>query len=329
MIQRFKVLGAMLALREFTVADLAHFSGVKLDTVRSVVSRNKSYLESGGRKKSDRPGGRFDMLRVRPDEIPTLRSTLREQFAKLRGIGWRVESLPDRFPAADTIALGVLAAEDTLVRRLPQEEGLEGKQSLLESARISLSGAHADAERLLSAVTDPEEAKKIEIHLRATENLIKFSTAELELPQDWLRKRFVRSAVMASLCAAADLLKDAVELARLGEIADAIAIYERVNPVVQDAMVHMMRTVEADEVSEEAAPGAVDAAQTVPDEGVVELVPESSWSTVQLTGFKTASVHGDVVELVMPKTHAPLQLKTMLSQSQDEALETEGEVARS
>ena len=67
MLERYRVLGAVLALDEFTVAELARFSGVKETTVRTVLSRNQQFVQQTGRRASKRRGAQPLSYRLRPE----------------------------------------------------------------------------------------------------------------------------------------------------------------------------------------------------------------------------------------------------------------------
>jgi hypothetical protein len=128
MLHRYRVLTAILALREFTVADIAHYSATKDTTVRTVLSRESRYVERAGYAAQGRRGGQPIRYRLCPETEHELRAILRD----LESIG------TDRSPSAvdedaDSVILSLTAAEDILLRQLPAASVAERAQ-LLELA---------------------------------------------------------------------------------------------------------------------------------------------------------------------------------------------------
>jgi len=114
MLGRYRVLNAILALREFTVADLARYSGVKDNTVRTVLGRDSRFVERDGTQAQRRRGGQPIQYRLRPDTENDLVAILRE----LEGFGANLPPLiADQ---EDPVMLSLIAAEDILIRQLPQ-----------------------------------------------------------------------------------------------------------------------------------------------------------------------------------------------------------------
>ena len=86
-IERYKVLSAMLTLPEFTSADLSTHTGVKIDTVRSVVKREEHrYLTRVpmGNTESKQRGGQFVRYRLEPQKVKELRDEVEGLFAQVR-----------------------------------------------------------------------------------------------------------------------------------------------------------------------------------------------------------------------------------------------------
>ena len=57
MLERYRVLGAMLALGEFTVSELVAMSDVQGPTVRTILRRESHYIEEVGTVPTGRRGG--------------------------------------------------------------------------------------------------------------------------------------------------------------------------------------------------------------------------------------------------------------------------------
>jgi len=135
-IQKYHVLGAMLALREFTVDDLHRLTGVKSQTIYSVLARNQSYSEVIGEEESSARGGRRQRYRMVAEKVEELQMLLRDAFQFL--------AVSDEIDVDPQIALSALAsAEDTLDRMWFLAENDADRHKVialawteLESARI-------------------------------------------------------------------------------------------------------------------------------------------------------------------------------------------------
>ena len=72
MSKRSKILGAILALKRFTAMDLHEFSGVSMDTIRTVLRRDKEFLEDlGTETRLGGRGGRYKLYKLRSDKNGT------------------------------------------------------------------------------------------------------------------------------------------------------------------------------------------------------------------------------------------------------------------
>jgi len=137
--ERFKVLGAMLALREFTAADLADFSGVNLNTVRVVLGREKEFWEDLGRDASGQRGGQFLRYRVKPEKFGVLEEAIDGLQRDARAIAsGRHKRSSDESGSNATVDVPVslLAAEDALARRFTETTTLGDRIHLLNLAEI-------------------------------------------------------------------------------------------------------------------------------------------------------------------------------------------------
>src|SRR5437867_3439935 len=86
MIIHYKVLGAMVTLREFDVHELAELSGVKPVTVRTVIGRERSLLEridQANRGQHTGRGGRYFRYRVKPEVLQSLKNKVSDLFNQI------------------------------------------------------------------------------------------------------------------------------------------------------------------------------------------------------------------------------------------------------
>ena len=139
--ERYKVLGAVLALKEFTVADLATFSGVKPNTVRTVLGREPELVDEIGKRETGAKGGQFTRYHIRSDAIDRLRS-------ELHGLYRQFETYVDKDKDKEDVGqstgekvskyqppLAILAAEEALIRRFPKASDRSAKVQLIEFVR--------------------------------------------------------------------------------------------------------------------------------------------------------------------------------------------------
>src|SRR5436309_3044696 len=103
--ERYKVIGGMLALGDFTSSDLAHFSGVSETTVRTILGRNRHLVEEIDREVTGKRGGQRIRYRLRTEQTQNVRSEIENLSRQLQ---W---SRPRSAPSPK-LPLGLLAAED-------------------------------------------------------------------------------------------------------------------------------------------------------------------------------------------------------------------------
>ncbi len=126
MSETLRVVAGMLALEEFTTADLVSLCHVKDATVRTVIGRRRQYLDILETPSSGKRGGRAQTYRVKPD----MRQQLSEELPHLPA--------PVR-EAPSARVQGMTMAFDLLARRVPLEaDSLEAYDELLELARLAL-----------------------------------------------------------------------------------------------------------------------------------------------------------------------------------------------
>jgi hypothetical protein len=140
--ERYKVLSAMLALKEFTVEDLAYFSKVKANTVSTILARESSFVQELGKQSTGRRGGQFIKYRLNPETINVLREEIKGLVGVISGIITSETEFTPKVP------LGILAAEDGLAT-LGEAKTDEERRQILEIAMIDVQGARADIESML------------------------------------------------------------------------------------------------------------------------------------------------------------------------------------
>ena len=171
--ERYKVLAAMLRLNEFTAADLASFSGVKRNTVHTVLRREAALLEEVGRDETGQRGGQFLRYRVKSERAEQLRS----EIEKLRNV-----SRPHS-ESAPKIPSGFLVAQRALLNALPQASSLEEKEYLLQVAKYNLQGARLELKTSVGFTSYEAADDSIKRHATFTETLTKLSEARLSAEQ--------------------------------------------------------------------------------------------------------------------------------------------------
>jgi len=161
MINRYRILNAILALREFAVADLVHYSGTKENTVRTVLARDAHFVERVGTRAHGRRGGQPLQYRLRSETEHELVNLLRQ----VDQLGADLPPLPQSCPEEDPLVLSLKAAEDVLLRQLPAAAAADRTQLL--------SLATADLETAQFLADDDGEAavhrKVVDLLLRLTE----------------------------------------------------------------------------------------------------------------------------------------------------------------
>ncbi|OJF14501.1 hypothetical protein [Couchioplanes caeruleus] len=164
MLNRYRVLNAILALREFTVADLAHYSGAKDNTVRTVLSRDARFVERVGTQAQGRRGGQPIQYRLCTATEDELVGMLRE----VDTLGVDLPPLPEGCSDVDPVVMSLKAAEDVLLRQLPAAANEERAQLL--------SLAAADLE-MVQFLADHGEAA---VHREVVDLLLRLAEVEQE-----------------------------------------------------------------------------------------------------------------------------------------------------
>ncbi|MFZ0749467.1 MAG: hypothetical protein WAM70_08925 [Pyrinomonadaceae bacterium] len=154
--ERYKVLGAMTALGEFTVEDVVNKTGVKKNTVSTVLVRDKALLEEVPCEGTGRRGGQPKKYRIRPESAHLVNSELEDLYQSLpKSTAFRESDVVSQRPKWFKVPLGLLTAEDTLLQRYPKGEDLEEKQQLLELAELDFQKGVFESERILAETREP------------------------------------------------------------------------------------------------------------------------------------------------------------------------------
>jgi hypothetical protein len=178
MLERYRTLGAMLALREFTVADLALYSGVKESTVRTILARESQYVQRTLAVPSGKPGGQPLAYKLRSNAEQNLTEVLRE----LEAIGAK-PPVADRSTGdgAGSPPAALIAAEDILLRQLPQCRTQAERDQLVELAAADYEDARLEVNRSKPQVPTlavPGQDREIAAHMQVVDLLLRFSSTE-------------------------------------------------------------------------------------------------------------------------------------------------------
>jgi phosphoglucosamine mutase len=166
--ERYRTLGAMLALGDFSVAEIATLAQVGESTVRTVLRREDDYVERVGPQPTGRRGGQPVRWRLRTDARESIRAIL-QRLENLGAGSWLDDPSAPAGPEA-----AVLAAEDTLLRLVPAASDPDERAELIKLARAQVETAEA--------AVAPEGAGASSDSLRVVRSL-------LELAEDAVRRR--------------------------------------------------------------------------------------------------------------------------------------------
>lgn len=135
MLERYRTLGAMLALGEFSVPEIAALAHVGEPTVRTVLRRESRYVERVGAQRTGRRGGQPARYQLLPGAREAIRATL-EQLEILGAGSWLGDP-----SGPDSQAAALLAAEDVLLRRVPAATDIAERSRLIALARTQMETA--------------------------------------------------------------------------------------------------------------------------------------------------------------------------------------------
>lgn len=168
--ERYRTLAAMLALGEFSVAEIADLAQVGKSTVRTVLRREDDYVERAGRQRTGNRGGQPVLWRLRPGARESIRAILKE----LEDLG--AGSWLDDPSAPDSPKAAVLAAEDVLLRRAPAANDPGERAGLIKLARAQVETAEG-------TITAQQETGFISDHLQVVRLLLELEEMEQSVTQ--------------------------------------------------------------------------------------------------------------------------------------------------
>ncbi len=157
--ERYKTLGAMLALGDFSVAEIAALAQVEESTVRTILRRESGYVERVGPQRTGRRGGQPFRWRLRPEARESIRVILQE-LVNLGAGSW----LDDPFESASPEA-PVMAAEDVLLRLAPNASDSDERAELIKLARAHIETAEG-------IITPDQENASVAERLRVVKLLL-------------------------------------------------------------------------------------------------------------------------------------------------------------
>lgn len=149
--ETYKVLGSMLALREFTAKDLEDYSGVTNGTIHTILTRRRELLEEIGVRETGRRGGQLKVYRLRGDRAQALEEEIGALIKQIRpaAVGREEErSGPVEGGAVSELPVSLLAGEETLLALFPNAETPDEKRALLSTATSDLESGRYEVDVL-------------------------------------------------------------------------------------------------------------------------------------------------------------------------------------
>lgn len=192
MLETYKVLGAMLALKRFKTADLAVFAGVSASTARTVVNRHEQYLARVGRLDTGRRGGQPVIYELRDewrDELAAKVDEARQSTTIDQRIPSRIPSSPGASDSEPPL-LGLVVAVDLMLSL--SSDNRERTDRLVRRAELALKSARDEAHATRSMLSD-RHSSELQDAFRGCEALIELSKIEYDSSKsdavDWERVR--------------------------------------------------------------------------------------------------------------------------------------------
>lgn len=149
----------MLALGDFSVAEVAALAQVGKSTVRTVLRREYDYVERVGQQRTGRRGGQPVRWRLHPEARESIRAILRE-LENLGAGSWLDDPAAPATPKA-----ALLAAEDVLLRLAPAATDPGERAELIKLARAQVETAEG-------TITPEQETGSISDHLHIVRLLL-------------------------------------------------------------------------------------------------------------------------------------------------------------
>ena len=169
MLERYRTLAAVLALREFTVADLARYSGVKETTVRTILARDSHYVVRRAAVSTGKSGGQPLTYTLRVEAEQDLVELLRtlETVGARPPVSYGAES-----DNRSIVPAALVAAEDALLRQLPLVDTPAKRKQLLRLAAT-------DYETARLTVQNPD--REVAAHFKVVNFMLCLSCAEQDV----------------------------------------------------------------------------------------------------------------------------------------------------
>jgi hypothetical protein len=223
--ERYKILAGILALKDqFTVPELAKFSGVNDNTTRTVIGRNMDLVEACGHKETGRKGGKLVKYRLKPSKVEELRADLKKRFEALN-VPFAAQS---KSKTAPSVPLGLLAAEDALLR-LKSAADNEQKEHLLQLAEIGLQEGKSHLE---TGGMAPELQALVKTHINFLETLKDRDSSELN-HTEWFKDHEKLRTIAAEFEKLGDLEHSTLALQKAADIISTISNDPKSKPYAQ------------------------------------------------------------------------------------------------
>lgn len=177
MTKRYRILGAMLALGEFTVRDVARQTQIHENTVRTVLNRDCSdCIQRVDMEPTGRRGGQPVRYRLSEEAREKLQGMLTNLFAELGRAG---QAVTDPAAVAEEMAPFLRDAEAQILSDFPRCGSREERTRLLALARVTSQGKREDLEALRTGGAPPYLLGWLRTHVETLEGLVALGEAEL------------------------------------------------------------------------------------------------------------------------------------------------------
>ena len=234
-LETYKVLGSMLALKEFTIKSLADYSGVNRDTVDTIRRRNPQFWDEIGKEETQKRGGQTKRFRVKPEQVGVLRRKLKGYFSQIKPPNElegeeaaAVEEPQEAVQPPPEPPVSLAAGEEALLYLFTKARSLEDKQTLLEAAESDLRSGRHEVERLLKRGADERQAEDAKSWLQRVKALRNLSHAELAV-----EKRLSLQGELEPQSVLTQLFKSLQYLIKTGDAERAEALTKRMGKFVE------------------------------------------------------------------------------------------------
>lgn len=174
-LERYKTLGAMLGLGDFSIGQLAMLAEVPEATARAVLREESHYVEMSSAGETSEQGHQSVRWRVRRSKRADLRDALRELERQNVGpwLGTRQED-------AQALSAGLLVAENVLLRRMPESANAAERRAWMQLARAEIDAAAASWSSEMTESTAAARQRHL-LHQRIANLLLELAATELEV----------------------------------------------------------------------------------------------------------------------------------------------------